>query len=490
MNTVFHQSPEDRLTAEIELCYDDILRYVLLAFPWGVPNTPLAKYDGPDHWQASLMEDVREKIQADPFGAILDGSTSGHGVGKSALVAWIILWAMSTRPHLFGVVTANTKIQLNTKTWRELAKWHKLAINGHWFKWTATKFFHLQHPETWFVSAVPNSKENSEAFAGQHDEHVLIIYDEASNIPDIIWEVSEGATTTPRAMWFVFGNPTRNTGKFRNIFRPEEERWHTRQVNSETAKMVDRGRLKGWEKVYGRDSDFYRVRVLGQFPKVGSTQFIPEHLADAAMSREAPVESYYFMPVVMGVDVARSGDDGGDLSVAVIRQGRKVHSIEVFQEEDTMRLANKLINVARENHVTISYIDEVGWGAGVVDRLRMLNYNVVGVNAGKLPDDEALYKDKRVEMADRLRSWLKDGGDLPYDPELHKEMTGIEYGHVTQATRGELLRLEQKKDMKERGLPSPDRMDALAHTFFHRMAPMGMMAQQQENSMEPDYNWS
>ena len=483
-------SREQRLSYEISQCYDDPLRYVMLAFPWGVEGTDLANQEGPDDWQVDQLEYIRCCIQDDPLGAILDATTSGHGVGKTAEVSWLILWAMSTRKHLFGTVTANTKTQLTTKTWRELAVWHKRAINTHWFKYTATKFMHVKHHETWFVSAIPNSEENSEAFAGQHAEHTLIIYDEASNIPNVIWEVSEGATTTERVIWVVYGNPTKNTGRFRDIFRPTEKRWHTRKVNSETAKMVVRERLKDWEEAYGRDSDFYRVRALGEFPTVGSTQFIAEHLVDAAMNREVLTEAYYFQPTVMGVDIARGGEDGGDLSVAVVRQGRKVHKIQTFQEQDTMELINKLIPLFAEYNVGLAYVDEVGVGAGVVDRLRQLGYNIVGVNAGKLPDDEKLYKDKRVEMADRGRFWLKEGGDLPYDVELRKEMTGIEYGHITQSIRGELLCLERKRDTKARGLSSPDRFDAFMHTFFHLVAPAGMPNVENQNFVETDeWNW-
>ena len=127
---------------------------------------------------------------------------------------------MSTRPHLSGVVTANTMSQLSTKTWRELALWYKRLINRHWFKWSATKFWHVEHPETWAVHATPNSEHNSEAFAGLHAKYVLMIFDEASAIPDKIWEVAEGALTDSdtEIIWLAFGNPTRSTGRFRECF--------------------------------------------------------------------------------------------------------------------------------------------------------------------------------------------------------------------------------------------------------------------------------
>jgi len=177
---------------------------------------------------------------------------------KTALVAWLIYWFISTRPHPQIVVTSNTKSQLETKTWRELAKWHKLAINSHWFEWTATKFYYKQHPETWFAAAIPWSKERSEAFAGTHEQHVLVIFDEASLVDDSIWETTEGAMTQPGAFWCVFGNPTRNTGRFSECFKkiptplaylpgrfPARLRWPIRT------------RSNSGSTDYGEDSDLY-----------------------------------------------------------------------------------------------------------------------------------------------------------------------------------------------------------------------------------------
>jgi len=215
----------DRLQKIMAGFYDDPLSFVKFAFPWG-EDGPLKDYDGPDKWQEDQLRYVGETIRDKPLSIIRDATASGHGVGKSADVAWIILWAMSTRPHLNGVVTANTFPQLNTKTWRELAIWHKRAINAEWFTWNATKFYHNAHPETWFVSPIANSENNSEAFAGQHGRHSLIIYDEASAIPDVIWEVSSGVND-PRTMWFVYGNPTKNTGRFRECFGRYRDRWNT-----------------------------------------------------------------------------------------------------------------------------------------------------------------------------------------------------------------------------------------------------------------------
>lgn len=470
---------EEAISIDIAEFYGDALGYVMYAFPWGVEGTVLEDHDGPDVWQTEQLLRVADKIDKDPLGTIREATASGHGIGKSALVSWIILWAMSTRPHLNGVVTANTLNQLNTKTWRELALWHKRAINAHWFKWTATRFHQVAHPETWFVAAVPNTESNSEAFAGLHGQHVLIIYDEASGIPDPIWQVSEGAMTDPRAMWFVYGNPTKNTGKFRDCFA-NDTRWTTRQIDSRTAKMTNKQEIAEQLAEYGEDSDFARVRVKGQFPRAGSLQFISSDVVDRAMVFEAPYEAYFQMPIVIGVDVARYGDDK---SIICMRQGRKVLELKKFRELSTMQLAAEVASCIREFRPIITFVDGVGVGAGVVDRLRMLGHEIIEVNGGQKPFDDETYFNKRVEMWDRMKIWLRSSADIPNDSDLRNSLIGIEYGY----NEKEQMRLERKQDMKKRGLESPDEGDAIAHTFAEPIGDMHMRSfEPEDDSFEPE----
>ena len=220
----------------------------------------------PDEWQADVLRDIATNQRV--------AVASGHGIGKTAEIAWIIHWFISTRPDPQIVVTANTKNQLDSKTWRELAKWNKQALNADIFEHSATKFFLKDSPDTWFASAIPWTEHNSEAFAGTHEEHVLVLFDEASNIAQPIWDVVEGAMTTTGAKWVAFGNPTRNTGAFRECFGKFRHRWVCRQIDSRTAKMVDSKQVQQWIDDYGEDSDFVRVRVRGEFPRAGSNQFI------------------------------------------------------------------------------------------------------------------------------------------------------------------------------------------------------------------------
>jgi hypothetical protein len=476
----FDNSFEDMLLDEVGKFYDDFLGFIMFAFPWGEKGSDLEEYEGPDTWQVDLMEYVRKCIREDPEEyTIRDSTASGHGIGKSAMVAWLILWFMSTRPHSNIVVTANTTSQLTTKTWRELALWQNRCITGHWFDWSATSFKHRKHPATWFANAIPNSEHNSEAFAGLHAKHVMTIYDEASAIPDKIWEVSEGAMTTPRAMWFNFGNPTKNTGRFVACHTTDRKRWNTRKVDSRNCKMTNKKELEEWVKTYGEDSDFVRVRIRGEFPRAGNMQFVASDVVDYCMALEVPLEAYLYSPVILGVDVARYGDDK---SVICVRQGRKIHEFRKFRELNTMQLALEVVVAIKEYAPGIVFVDGVGVGAGVVDRLRQLGYEIFEVNAGVKAQDEELYYNKRVEMWDRMRIDMRRGLDMPYDPDVRAALIGVEYGFDDK----ERMRLERKADMKKRGLDSPDEGDALAYTYAEEIGNLQKQSFEPEDEFEPE----
>lgn len=472
---------EEALLEDMARFYDDPVGFVYYAFPWG--QGELAGQTGPDVWQEAMLNEVAAKLRADPDATIREATASGHGIGKTAVVAWIILWAMSTRPHLSGVVTANTMGQLSTKTWREVALWYKRLVNRHWFKWSATKFWHVQHPETWAVNATPNTEHNSEAFAGLHAKYVLIIYDEASAIADRIWEVTEGAMTTPRAMWFVFGNPTKNTGRFKDCFGKDKKRWGTRHVDSRTCKMTNKKELDEWIEAYGLDSDFVRIRILGQFPRLGAMQFISSAMVDKAMLGELLFEAWCHAPVVIGVDVARYGDDK---SCIAVRQGRKLHEIRKFRELNTMQLAAQVVAAMKDHAGAVAvFVDGVGVGAGVVDRLQMLGHPVIEVNGGETAFDEIKYYNKTSEMWDRMKEWISGADMPPSDNELRLALTGREYYFDDK----ERIRLERKKDMKKRGLASPDEADALAHTFAEAIGDLirnSFEPTMTENSVDPE----
>lgn len=427
-------------------------------FDWGEGD--LTGEDGPDAWQADVLATIGEKCLTVEE-ALRIAVASGHGIGKTALVSWIIHWFISTRPKCAGVVTANTKNQLVQKTWRELNLWNKRAIHGHWFEWTATKFCMRSDPDTWFISAVPWSEHNSEAFAGLHAEHVLVIFDEASAIADTIWDVSEGAMTTPGAMWVAFGNPTRNTGRFRECFGRFRHRWHTRQIDSRTAKKANQKQIAQWIEDWGDDSDFVRIRVKGEFPRASSTQFIGTDVVEAAVAR--PSLEAIRSPRVMGVDVARFGDDQ---SVILMREGNVVTIIRRFRGLPLDQFSGHVAAAINEFQPDAVFIDGTGVGGGVVDILRGNRFDVTDVVAGSSPLDGRKYANLRAEMWGNMRDWLAKYGCLPDDRELQDDLTAIEYGFNNQGA----IQLEKKEDVKARGLASPDTADALALTFARPVA--------------------
>lgn len=452
-------APEDeaQLQEAVASFVDNPLGFVLFAFDWG--NGDLAGQEGPDTWQADILRLIGENTLTVEE-ALRIAVASGHGIGKTALVAWIILWFISTRPKCAGVVTANTRNQLVQKTWREVNLWLKRAIHGHWFEWSATKICYRGEPDTWFISAVPWSEHNSEAFAGLHAEHVLVIFDEASAVADTIWEVAEGAMTTPGALWVAFGNPTRNTGRFRECFGRFRHRWNTRQIDSRSAKMANRKQIQQWVDDYGIDSDFVKVRVLGEFPSASSTQFIPMHVVEQAVLRRDEVIN---SPKVMGVDVARFGDDQ---SVILIRSGNTVDLIRRYRGLPIDQFAAHVAQAINEYQPDAVFIDGVGVGGGVVDILRGNQFRVDDVVASASPIDGKKYANLRAEMWGNMRDWLAKYGCLPDDRELRDDLVAIEYGFNNAGA----IQLEKKEDVKSRGYASPDVADALAMTFARPVA--------------------
>jgi hypothetical protein len=441
-----------------ELYYDNPVAFVSDMFPW-LEKGALEDQSGPDTWQMGILEEL--KVCGNVDIALRIAVASGHGIGKTALVAWIILWYISTRSNPQIVVTASTGAQLTNKTWRELAKWQKLSLNGNWFEWTATKFYLKEEPQTWFASAIPWSEHNSEAFAGTHEENVLIIFDEASGIADIIWEVTEGAMTTPGAAWICFGNPTKNTGRFRQCFSTYRHRWITKRIDSRSAKMANKSQLDQWITDYGIDSDFIKVRVLGEFPSASSQQLIPYDLI--AECQKYVACGYEHMPFILAVDVARFGDDQ---TVFTIRQGRKVLPQIKFRELDLMQIADKVIHFKKLYDPGMTIIDATGIGSGVVDRVRQLGYEVQELHGASKPYDDTLYLNLRAEMYYNLLEAMKNGIELPHDVTLQDDLIAIEYEFARQS---EKLKLRSKDDMKKNGIASPDCADSLAMTYAYRL---------------------
>lgn len=485
---------DSSLVDRIVSFWDDPYGFVMFIFPWGQEGTELADEEGPDKWQREMLEDlgraVRERaVPNNELGAYLDATSSGHGVGKTTLVAWIIIWFMSTRRDCVVRVTANTATQLEETSWRELSIWHARALNASWFQWNAKTFYMKGRPATWRASAVPWSLEKRDAFAGKHAEHMLMIFDEASSIASEIWETADGAMTTPGAIWLVFGNPTKPEGRFRQCWTKFAHRWHTRRVDAREAKRVNQAQIQNWKEDWGEDSDFFRVRVRGEFPRTGARQLIsPELVTDSRrefrrrfgtdqvkkaiqqrgqMLRDLALDDDGDMPRLLSVDAARSKT--GDESVIGLRQGRTFIVLQTFRGLDGPQLAYRVAEWIKEVEPDATFVDAVGIGVSCFDTLIDIGYEAIAVNGSISPMDERKYLNRRTEMWFLMNEWLKSGGRIDYDDDvLGDELSTPEYGYTT---RGERYQLETKDDLRARNEKSPDRADCLSMTFFMPVAP-------------------
>jgi hypothetical protein len=487
------EAPDDLESRLVDLAAalrHDPVKYVQAAYPWGEPFGPLAAHPGPDTWQLEILQYVRDNIggrglsaQGKPIRIALAG---GVGPGKSALMAWLADWGMTTCVDTRGRITANTGPQLSTATWPEISKWRRMSLWSHWFEAGDRRFrsIDMQRRESWRCDAITWDEHKPEAFAGFHNAGRRIIYgfDESAGIAKAIFDESQGILSgaeDTEIIWLCSGNPTRTDTEFRTFFPGGKNSglWKSFQIDTRTARMSDKKQIQEWIDSYGLDSDFVRVRVLSQFPRAGATQFISTELVEAAADAQRDSSGTIYDPLVVGVDVARYGDDK---SVIRFRRGRDARSIKPlkFRGLDNMQLAARIAEINEVHHPDAIFIDEGGNGAGVVDRCRYLSLPVTAVGFGNAADRLSIgnegaiaYANKRAEMWGVMKDWLS-GGMIDDDPELKADMTAVEYGYVMQKSTGrDAIILEKKEDMKKRGLASPDDADALALTFAYPIGP-------------------
>lgn len=441
----------------------DPLEFVRLAFPWGEPNTQLEDKEGPDIWQIELLNDIKEGLKT-PDQVIREAVASGHGIGKSAMVAWIILWAISTHEDTKGVVTANTDTQLKTKTWAELAKWYYLFIAKDLFTYSATSIYSNQegHEKTWRIDAIPWNDSNPAAFAGLHNQgkRTLVIFDEASEISDIIWEVAEGAMTDAdtEIIWCVFGNPTQSSGRFHACFHKNRSLWNRKQIDSRTVKISNKAELEGWRVQYGEDSDFFKVRVKGEFPSASELQFIGRNVIEAAQSRSITGKDVEFAPAIIGVDPAWGGKDS---AVIYLRKGNLSKLLyEEPKSDDNFAFAEK-VALFEDKYKAQQVNIDFGYGQGIYSAGKYMGRAWNLVNSSILANSRQ-YANKRMEMWAKMKQWLIDGGCLD---ELDREIaTELMMPEAYVNDRGQ-IQLQRKRDMPF----SPNRADALALTFGREM---------------------
>lgn len=454
--------------------HNDPVAFVYGAYPWKKKGGPLEHHDGPDVWQLAFLERLRDRVRAHRFNGLTPcppirmAVSKGHGVGGSVMAAWLVDWIMSTRPHAQGTVTANTSTQLQTKTWAAVQRWTKLCITAQWFAINMDRMYYIGHKDSWFCTPQTCNEQNSEAFAGQHaaDSTSFYINDEDSSVPDIIHDVEEGGLTDGEPMIFLFGNPTRSTGRFHHVcFGALRGRWDTVVVDSRTSRFANQALIKEWEEDKGEDSDFFRVRVRGVPPRASDLQFMATDLVHAAQQRQ--VEPFADDPLVCALDVARGG---ADTSVFRFRRGpdaRSIKAVKIPGEEcrDSMRLITKAADILDSRYegrqVAMLFIDATGIGGPLYDRLVQLGYEsrVFEVQfGGESPNPK--YANMRAYMWGKCREWLARGA-IDADPILEQDLTGPGYDH----DKKDRLILESKDHMKARNLASPDDADALCMTF-------------------------
>jgi hypothetical protein len=485
-----HESPysvkdEQKLMTEIwdPVIAENPYNFVMFVFPWGKEGTPLEKFKHPHDWQREELEQIAIHIKENKA-RIAKGempwkyqsaTASGRGVGKSALTAWLNLWMMSCNLGSTTIVTANTGSQLETRTWAELGKWHTLMLNGHWFEKMALKL----RPNPWFEDALKKqlrvdtgyyygeaqlwSEENPDAFAGVHNHNgIMVIFDEASGIPKPIWTVTSGFFTEPalHRYMFCFSNPRRNTGEFFECFHKDRDNWRTRNLDSRSIKGADTRELESIIQKHGADSDEARIEVLGQFPQQGDRQFISREVVEGAIARE--LQPDHHAGLIMGVDIARFGDD---TTVIRFRRGRDARSIKPIKlkGKDNMEVANECAMLIEEHNPDAICID-AGNGTGVIDRLREMGFKVHEIWFGSKAEEEE-WADLRTELWHKMREWLR-GGCIDEDRHLKDDLVGPEYGF----NKSDKIKLEAKEQMKKRGISSPDNGDALAVTFAVKVA--------------------
>ena len=406
----------------------------------------------PELWQLEALKDVRDHDRI--------SIRSGHGVGKTAYLAWVILWWLLTRYPSKVACTAPTSSQLGDVLWGELNIWIKRLPEGfqNLLEWKADKIEFVPDKGCYAVARTAR-REQPEAFQGYHSEHMMFIVDEASGVDDIIFQVGEGAMSSRGAKTILTGNPTRTSGYFYDTFHKMRAYWKCRKVSCDESSRVDPKQIQRMADNYGTDSNIYRVRVLGDFPAVDDDAVIPLDLCEAALSRDVEIID---VPVVWGVDVARFGDDSSALAK---RQGNYLlEKTRIWKGKDTMQttgiISDEYFNAVKKPDAI--YVDSIGIGAGVVDRLRELGLPVHGVNVAETPAVGEKYMRLRDELWFNTRDWLvKRDCKLADDEALIGELTAPRYGF----TSGGKIKVEGKDEMKKRGVVSPNRADAFNLTF-------------------------
>lgn len=479
-------SDESALEDLVTECYADPLRFVRAMWPWGEVGGPLEAEQGPDANQAEFLTSLGEEVRArrfngaDPVLPILMSEASGHGTGKSAMGGWLVAWILSTRPGSVGTVTAGTATQLKSRTWSAVRYWLGLCLTAHWFDIQASGIFAKTARDTWKCVPQTCRKENAQSFAGQHARSASSFYllDEASEVPDTIFETAYGGLTDGEPMMFAWGQLVRNRGEFYEIAHGKlRNRWNHRRVDSRSSRFTNKALLARWAEDYGVDSDYFKVRVLGLPPSASELQYIDRARVDISRRRDGKALASLEEPLIAGFDVS-----GGGKAWNVIRfrrglDGDALPAIRISGESDPDRnqrvaVCAELLSDMRPDHRLAAMFIDSAFGAPIAARLQALGHRKVYETnfGGDAPDPHD--KNMRAYMYRKAKDWLLYGA-LPDDETLCDQLCAP--GFHLSAT-GQLV-LEPKVDVlaREPALGMDD-ADGFVLTFAQAVASQGTKA--------------
>jgi len=432
------------LQSHLERWYSDPLAFVTEL--WDVK---------PEPWQITALNAVRDNERV--------SVRSGHGVGKTTLEAWATLWFLLTRKPALVVATANSQDQLRDVVFRTIGQWAARLpqpLRGE-IDVTSERVWIKSAPQENYGVARTASKEKPEALQGFHEKNMLFIMEEASGIPNEVVEVGQGALSTPGAKLLMCGNPTRNSGYFYDSFHKLKDSFCRIHVSSEDVERA-RGHIQDIIDRYGLESNQYRVRVLGEFPLEGDDILIPLHLVEAASQRPVHILNEY--RPVWGVDPARFGDDR--TALAKRRGNTLLEPINSWSNYDTVQSAKFVLeqyeSTSTDDRPYEILVDEIGIGAGVLDRLREEGLPARGVNVAERPSNVPRFRRLRDELWWRAREWFEQRNcQIPDHAEFISEISDVTY----EVDPGGKVVVEPKDKMKERVGKSPDLADAFVLTF-------------------------
>lgn len=416
------------------------------------------KVDAPEVWQTHASGLIAEKDRV--------AIRSGHGVGKTCWLARrIIWWGLTRHPWKVGC-TAPSSGQMFDALWSELAKWHQKmpeALKAQ-FEWKAERFEWKGSPAVSYAVAKTARRETPEALAGLHSENMLFLIDEASGVDEIIFETARGAMSTIGAKTVMTGNPTRLDGYFFDAFHKNAEYWATMRVAAHESTRCNLKELEQWKEEYGEDSNFYRVRALGEFPDANPDSIIPFHIVEAAVGRDVQqIES----EEIWGLDASRGGSDL--CSLAKRRGNIKHEPIKTWRSDDAMVTAGKVINEYNSAAVKPLQIcvDSIGLGGPVADRLAEQGLPVMCINVSESHSSNDRYLRLRDEMWERAREWffrrdVKIDDDKPFIGEI-----SLVTWKPTSNGKMKVMSKDEMRLAPPRGIgKSPDRSESWCFTFM------------------------